>query len=74
MPVIAYHGLTVTEEVRRAAIPNREHVIIEIQVLLVKSRNPVEIHLDRIAVECRQELLRDYILMKHNLEILPVSP
>ena len=74
MPVIAYHSLSVTEEISRTAIPYREHIVIEIQIFLVKSRYPVKIHLDRIAIECRQELLRDYILMKNNPEVFPVCP
>ena len=74
MSVIAYDRLAVTEEVLRLAVPYRKHVVIEIQIFLIQTRNPVQMHLYRITVECRQELCRYYILMQNYLQIVTICP
>ena len=74
MSVIAYDRLAVTEEVLRLAVPYRKHVVIEIQIFLIQTRNPVQMHLYRIAVECRQELCRYDVLVKNDLEIFTIGP
>ena len=66
--------LAIPEEILRLAWSHREKVIIEIQVFLIESLNAVQMGLDRIAVESRKVILRDDILMEHDLEVFLVSP
>ena len=66
--------LTILVEVFRSAICNREKVIIEIDILFIKAFYQMQMHLDRIAVECRQKLRRYEFVMKYNLKIIEVYP
>ena len=59
-----------TEEIFCLARPQRIQVIIEIKIFLVQSIYTMQMHFDRIAVKGRKIVLRDYITVKHNLEIL----
>ena len=68
------HTLSATEEIFRPAWGKRIQVIIEIQILLVKTIYPVQMHLYRIAVEGREEFRRYYVAVKHDIQIVPVRP
>ena len=59
---------------RLLTLTYREHIVIEIYILFIKSLNLMKIHLYRRTVKDRKELLRDDVSMQNDLEILPVCP
>ena len=69
-----YYRSALSEEVLRTAVPYRKHIIIEIKVLFVQSRNPVQEHFDCSTVECRKVFLRNYVLMEDDPEIGNIYP
>ena len=60
------HNLPIAEKVCRLGVTNRKAVVVEIQKLLIESLNSVEVHLDSVAIEGRQELFGDNILMQND--------
>ena len=74
MPVVTDHSLSTTKKILRDTFIHRIHIIVEVQIFLIQTRNPVKMHLYRIAVERRQELLGNNVLVKHYLEIGCIRP
>ena len=64
----------ISEEIGRLTLTHREHIVVEVEILLVEPLNAVEMHLDRIAVERRQKLRRDDILMENNVYLIAIYP
>jgi hypothetical protein len=59
----AYDTLAIYEELLSLAWAYWEDIIVELEVLLVKTFDAVKVHLYRVAIECRQTLLWDNILV-----------
>jgi hypothetical protein len=66
--------LAINKEVCGLALLKWEDVVVEIYILLVEILNAVEVQLNGVAVECRKELLRDYILVQHHVNLAAVNP
>jgi hypothetical protein len=69
-----YDPLAITEEISSLARSNGIEIIIEIKILLIKIFNPVKMHFDRIAIEGREILIWNNILVEYNLEIVTICP
>jgi hypothetical protein len=69
MSVIADHGSSISKKILRPALSYRKHIIIEIKIFLIEAGNPVQMHLNRITIESRKKLLRNYILMQDNVKL-----
>ena len=74
MTVHTDHTFAVSEEVLPDTVPYRKHVIIEIKIFLIKSLDPMQMHLYRIAVECRKELFRNDVLVEHYIQLADINP
>ena len=68
------HAFAISEEISRLARSQRVKVIVEIKILLIQTINTMQVHLYRVAVECRKIISRNYILMQNNLKILCINP
>ena len=68
------HGLPVAEEIFRLGVPHREHVVIEVKELLADARYAVQEQFYGIAVERGKIFCRDYVLVKHYLQVAAVCP
>jgi hypothetical protein len=55
--------LAIKEEVRRLTLHQWEYIVVEVDILLVEILNAVHVQLYGVAVECRDKLLGDYILV-----------
>lgn len=74
MSAEAKDSLSITVEIFRRRISDREEVIIEIYILLIQSFNIVKMHFYRIAIEGRKKFCRNEILVKHDLELFWIHP
>ena len=62
------------KEILRYARHHREHVVIEVDIFLVKSADSVKVHLYGRAVEDRKVLRRDYVLVCHYIDLVRINP
>ena len=67
-------ALAVTEEVALLALQHRKDIVIEIEILLIQPLDAMQVHLDRVAVERRQKLRRDNILVEYNVNLVTIYP
>ena len=70
----AHRSLTVAEEICREAGHQREEVIVEIDILFRQSRDAVNEHFNRRAVESGEIFGRNEVLMQHHLHRRTVYP
>ena len=54
---------SLTEKVGRLTFAHWEHIIVEVEVLLIEPLDAVEMHLDRVTVEGWEKLCRDNIFV-----------
>ena len=62
------------EELRSLARLHRKDIVVEVEKLLVEPLDAVQMHLDRVAVEGRQKLGRDNILVEYDMHLVAVYP
>ena len=62
------------EEVVRSTRLHRKYIIVEIEILLVEPLDAMQVHLDRVTVECREILRRDNILVEHDMHLVTIYP
>jgi hypothetical protein len=70
----AQNAFTSPEEVLGHTWHNREKIIIEIKVFLIQPFNSMKVHFNRIAVEGRQKVNWDNILMKDYFQMFRICP
>ena len=61
------------EVVRRTRL-HRKDIVVEVEILLIKPLDAMQMHLDRVAVECREILGRDNILVEDNMHLIAIYP
>ena len=84
MPAVLVQGKAATgiihrrmprhKEILRCARHHREHVVIEIDIFLVQSLYPVQVHLYGRAVEDRKMLPGDYLAVGHYSDLVCIYP
>lgn len=62
------------EEIGGMARLEGKHIVVEIEIFLGKSRNPVKEHLDGTAVEDGEQMRRDNGLVQRHLKVTPIHP
>ena len=67
-------ALAVTEKVALLALQHRKDIVVEVEILLVQILDTMQVHLNRVAVECWQKFGRDNILVKHHINLVTVNP
>lgn len=69
-----YRALISEEEIIFSHIGNRQGIVVEVNVPVRQTRDPVEEHLDGRTVECREILMGNEIGMEYDIRPLPVNP
>ena len=67
-------SLSIPIEIFRRTISDREQIIIEIQIFLIKFLDTMKIHFKRVAIECRQILSWHEVLVQYHIHCLSVHP
>ena len=65
---------SVSEEVGRLTLHHREHIVVEVEILLVESLDAMQMHLDRVAIKRWEILRRDNILVKNDMYLVAIYP
>jgi hypothetical protein len=68
------HTPTLTEEIRRLTRAHREHIVIEIQKLLIEALNAMQAHLNGVAVERGEKFRRNDVAVQHHVNLVPIQP
>ena len=68
------HTPTLAEKVRGLAGAHREHIIVEVEKLLIHSLNAMQAHLNGVTVEGGQELGGDDVAVQHHIDLLSINP
>ena len=67
-------ALAIDKEIGGLAPLQCEDVVVEIYVVLVEALNVVQVQLDGVAVERREELRRDDIAVQYHLHVVTIYP
>jgi hypothetical protein len=68
------YALALTEEISWLARFKWEHVIVEIEVFLIKVFNIVKVHLNGVAIEGGQQMVGDDILVQYHVHLIAIQP
>ena len=74
MATHADYASAVTEKVSRTTLIDRENIVVEIEKLLVESFDAMEVHLDGVGVECRQQLDGDNVAVVYHVNLIAIDP
>ena len=69
-----YDAFAIAEEVFGLAFLHGVHVVIKIQELLIQVLYAMQKHLNGRTVERREKLLRNNILMQHDVYLFAIDP
>ena len=67
-------SLSIPIEIFLKTISDREQIIIEIKIFLIKSLNTMKIHFKCVGIECRQILSWYEVLVQYHIHCLSVHP
>ena len=74
MTTHTYDTPTILEEVLGLEWQHREDIVVEIEKLLIKTLYIEHMQLNSVAIKCWQMLSRDYVTVKHHIDLLAIDP
>ena len=65
---------SIAEEVGRLTLAHREHIVIEVEILLVEPLDAMQVHLDWVTIKSWKILGRNDILVENNVYLVAIYP